>query len=98
MATVTSNEETTESPPVENGARFDDYIDFMDANARLMEEVYTDGKLTAAEKMKTFSIGVRNQVLLSRDMAARRKELMSYGMKADEAMKSLAFNPTEKAA
>ena len=98
MATVTSNEpaeqaETTGADMV----RFNGYNDFMDANARLMEEVYTDPKLTAAEKMKTFSIGVRNQVILSRDLAARRKELMSYGMKANGAVKSLAFNPIETA-
>jgi hypothetical protein len=51
------------------------YNDMMTANAQLMSEVYTDPKLTAAEKMKTFSAGVRNQIMLSRDLAARRAEL-----------------------
>ena len=58
------------------------YNDMMTANAQLMSEVYTDPKLTAAEKMKTFSAGVRNQIMLSRDLAARRAELMKFGMKA----------------
>ena len=75
--------------------RIDSYESMMEANAMLMDEVYNDGKLTAAEKMKTFSIGVRNQVILSRDLASRRAELFKYGMKADAALKSLTFNPLE---
>jgi len=75
--------------------RIDGYEAMMEANASLMDEVFNDGKLTAAEKMKTFSIGVRNQVLLSRDLAARRAELFKYGMKANGALKSLTFNPFE---
>ncbi|MBP8282880.1 MAG: hypothetical protein KAX46_03050 [Chromatiaceae bacterium] len=74
------------------------YSDFMDANAQLMTEVYSDPKLTAAEKMKTFSIGVRNQVILSRDLATRRAELMRYGMKSSDELKSLSFNPMAQAA
>jgi hypothetical protein len=78
--------------------RIDSYQSMMEANASLMDEVYNDGKLTAAEKMKTFSIGVRNQVILSRDLASRRAELFKYGMKADAALKSLTFNPLEEQA
>jgi hypothetical protein len=73
----------------------DSYESMMDANAELMREVYRDGKLTAAEKMKTFSVGVRNQVLLSRDLASRRAELFRYGMKANGELKSLNFNPMD---
>jgi hypothetical protein len=73
----------------------DSYESMMSANADLMNEVYRDGKLTAAEKMKTFSIGVRNQVLLSRDLASRRAELFRYGMKANGELKSLNFNPMD---
>ena len=69
------------------------YNDMMTANAQLMSEVYTDPKLTAAEKMKTFSAGVRNQIMLSRDLAARRAELMKFGMKAGGDLKALAFDP-----
>lgn len=69
------------------------YNDFMEANAQLMSEVYSDPKLTAAEKMKTFTIGVRNQVLMSRDLATRRAELMRYGLKSSDELKSLSFNP-----
>lgn len=74
------------------------YNDFMEANAQLMSEVYCDPKLTAAEKMKTFSVGVRNQVILSRDLAQRRAELMRYGIKAGDELKALAFNPMEQSA
>jgi len=74
------------------------YNDMMEANAQLMTEVYTDPKLTAAEKMKTFSTGVRNQVILSRDLAARRAELMKFGIKADNDLKALSFNPMAQAA
>jgi hypothetical protein len=70
----------------------------VDANAQLMTEVYSDPKLTAIEKMKTFSIGVRNQVILSRDLASRRAELMRYGMKASDELKALSFNPTAQPA
>ena len=79
--------------------RIDSYESMMDANAALLGEVFNDKKLTAAEKMKTFSIGVRNQVLLSRDLASRRAELFKYGMKANGELKSLNFNPmADKAA
>ena len=74
------------------------YNDMMVANAKMMTEVYTDPKLTAAEKMKSFSAGVRNQVSLSRDLAARRAELMKFGIKADADLKSLSFNPMNQEA
>ncbi|WP_252178378.1 hypothetical protein [Endozoicomonas sp. 4G] len=79
--------------------RIDSYESMMTANAALLDEVFNDAKLTAAEKMKSFSIGVRNQVLLSRDLASRRAELFKYGMKANGELKSLNFNPmADKAA
>jgi len=80
---------------VQTETPIDSYESMMNANADLMREVYYDGKLTAAEKMKTFSIGVRNQVLLSRDLASRRAELFRYGMKANGELKSLNFNPMD---
>ena len=46
----------------------------------MMSEIYGDPKLTAAEKLRNFSIGVRNQIMLSRDLATRRAELMRYGL------------------
>ena len=75
--------------------RVDSYDAMMDVNAQLMTEVANDAQLTAAEKLKNFSIGVRNQVMLSRDLQARRKELFSYGMKANGATKSLGFSPVD---
>lgn len=81
------NEEVTRE------TRIDSYEAMMNANAELMTEVYRDGKLTAAEKMKSFSAGVRNQAILSRDLAGRRAELFRYGMKANGNIKSLNFNP-----
>jgi hypothetical protein len=69
------------------------YTDIMEANAQLMTEIYTDPKLTAAEKMKSFATGVRNQVGLSRDLAARRAELLRYGIKESSEVKGLTFNP-----
>jgi hypothetical protein len=83
---------------VQTEVPIDSYESMMNANAALMNEVYHDGKLTAAEKMKTFSIGVRNQVLLSRDLANRRAELFKYGMKANGELKSLNFNPMDSSA
>jgi hypothetical protein len=74
-------------------AAIDSYESMMTCNAKLMEEVYNDAKLTAAEKMRTFAVGVRNQVALSRDQAGRRAELFKYGMKANNEVKSLIFNP-----
>jgi hypothetical protein len=80
---------------VQHEPAIDSYESMMNANAELMSEVYRDGKLTAAEKMKTFSIGVRNQVLLSRDLANRRAELFRYGMKANGNIKALNFSPMD---
>jgi hypothetical protein len=75
--------------------KIEGYDSMMDANARLMSEVYNDAKLGAAEKLRCFSMGVRNQVLLSRDLSARRKELFGYGMKFGADLKALNFNPAE---
>jgi hypothetical protein len=74
--------------------RIDSYESMMNANSDLMTEVYRDSKLTAAEKLKNFSIGVRNQVLLSRDLASRRAELARYGLKANGNLKALNFTPS----
>jgi len=79
-------------------AKITSYDDIMGANADLMAEVYNDAKLTASEKLRNFSLGVRNQVLLSRDMAARRKELFSYGMKVSGDMNQLTFTPSDQTA
>ena len=74
--------------------RIDSYDAMMEANASLMNEIYNDGKLSPAEKLRNFSVGVRNQVMLSRDLSARRKELVGYGMKIT-GTKALKFDPTE---
>jgi hypothetical protein len=74
------------------------YNDFMEANANMMSEIYGDPKLTAAEKLRNFSIGVRNQIMLSRDLASRRAELMRYGLKAADDLKALSFNPMSQTA
>ena len=78
--------------------RIDSYDAMMEANSSLMTEVYNDTKLSAAEKLRNFSLGVRNQVALSRDLAARRRELMSYGMKIGASTKMLAFDPSAEPA
>jgi hypothetical protein len=78
--------------------KIEGYDSMMDANAHLMSEVYNDAKLGAAEKLRCFSMGVRNQVLLSRDLSARRKELFGYGMKFGADIKALNFNPAETVA
>ena len=76
-------------------ARIETYGDAMEANAHLMEEVYNDAKLSASQKLRDFSLGVRSQVLMSRDLASRRKEMVSYGMKIDANIGTLAFNPAD---
>lgn len=79
--------------------QIDSYDAMMDANSSLMTEIFNDSKLSAAEKLRNFSLGVRNQVALSRDLSARRRELMTYGMKVNaNATKTLAFDPSEQAA
>ena len=65
------------------------YNDIMNANAQMMTEIYGDPKLTAAEKLRNFSIGVRNQIMLSRDLASRRAELMRCGLKAADDLKAV---------
>lgn len=78
--------------------RIDNYDAMMNANSSLMTEIFNDAKLSAAEKLRNFSLGVRNQVALSRDLSARRRELMTYGMKISESTKSLAFDPSSEQA
>ena len=73
--------------------RFDSYHAMIEANAKLMEEIYNDGKMNPSEKLKNFSIGVRNQTILNRDVAARRKELVSMGVKPNGNLQGLTFNP-----
>jgi hypothetical protein len=77
--------------------RIDNYASLLEANASLMTEVYNDSKMTAAEKMKTFALGVRNDALINRTMASRRQELLRYGMKAKNDVQALLFNPTQDA-
>jgi hypothetical protein len=84
-------ETTTEQPT--KLAAVSTYGDMMAANAALMTEIYTDPKLTAAEKLRNFSAGIRNQVALSKDLAARRAEVFRYGLKAEGSLKTLDFNP-----
>ena len=68
--------------------------DMMDCNASIMEEIANDGKLTASEKMRGFSMGVRNQALLSRDMQSRIQTMAKLGMKTNGAAKALGFMPS----
>jgi len=73
--------------------RINNLDDMMDTNASIMEEIANDGKMTAVEKMRGFSMGVRNQALLSRDQQARINMLAKLGMKANGQTKSLGFMP-----
>lgn len=68
-------------------------LEMMDANSGIMEEIANDSKLNAVEKMRGFSMGVRNQCLLSRDQQARIKMLATLGVKATNATKALTFTP-----
>jgi len=85
----------TAETQVSRELRIDSYDAIMEANSNLMDEIYNDGKLTPMERLKGLTVGVRNQVMLSRDLAARRKELYSVGMKANGKIKSLGFNPMD---
>jgi DNA-directed RNA polymerase alpha subunit len=67
--------------------------DMMSVNAQLMEEVANDGKMTAAEKMKSFSRGVSNQAQLSRDQLNRIKLAASLGMKSGGMIQQLEVKP-----
>ena len=70
--------------------------DLMDANADLMSQVYHDDGLSADEKLRSFSLGIRNQCSLSRDLQSRRAELARYGLlhqaQADD-LQALRFIP-----
>ena len=54
--------------------------DLMDANADLMTQVYHDPGLSPDEKLRSFSLGIRNQCALSRDLQARRAELARHNL------------------
>jgi len=73
--------------------RLDTYSSMMDANASIMEDIVNDEKMAPAEKLKSFSVGIRNQAILNRDLAARRKELITLGMKPNSDIQTLTFNP-----
>ena len=78
---------------VEREVRIEDLNDMMDVNVEIMSEVVNDAKLTASEKMRTFSQGVRNQAILSRDQQQRISMLAKLGVKANGLTKSLSFQP-----
>ena len=70
--------------------------DLMEANADLMTQVYHDEGLSADEKLRSFSLGIRNQCSLSRDLQNRRAELARYNLlhqtKAED-LSALRFIP-----
>ena len=70
--------------------------DLMDANADLMTQVYHDNGLSPDEKLRSFSLGIRNQCALSRDLQARRAELARHNLlqttKPDD-LQALRFIP-----
>lgn len=70
-------------------ARIESYDDMAECNAHLMEDIYNDPQLTAMEKLKGFSLGVRNQASFTRDMRFRRQEYAALGMKPNGGMKRL---------
>ena len=70
--------------------------DLMDANADLMSQVYSDPGLSPDEKLRSFTLGIRNQCALSRDLQSRRAELARYNLLQQakvEDLHQLVFNP-----
>jgi len=70
--------------------------DMMDRNADLMTQVYHDNGLSADEKLRSFTLGIRNQCALSRDLRDRRAELARYQQVTvfdADAIQSLRFEP-----
>lgn len=70
--------------------------DLMDANADLMTQVYHDHGLSPDEKLRSFSLGIRNQCALSRDLQARRAELARHNLLQQtrvEDLQALRFLP-----
>jgi hypothetical protein len=70
--------------------------DMMDRNADLMTQVYHDNGLSADEKLRSFTLGIRNQCALSRDLRDRRAELARYQQVTvvdADALQALRFKP-----
>jgi hypothetical protein len=87
------NMATEETGQVTKLARIDTYNDFAESNARALEDVINDRKISAADKLRAINLGVRTQVLLSRDAANRRAELLRLGMKPTPEAMGITFNP-----
>lgn len=94
MANEDKNE-STQDTVVEREVSITNITDMMDVNAELMNEISNDSRLSAIEKMKGFSSGVRNQCMLSRDQQARITMLARLGMKTNNLTKSLTFQVGE---
>jgi len=54
-----------------------------------------DTKLSAMERMKGMTLGVRNQCMLSRDQQQRTAMMVKLGMKPNGEARALAFQPGE---
>lgn len=72
--------------------RIGSLADFIECNAQLASEVYNDAKIAPAEKLKTLSLAVRNQIMLARQQAANRREAFQLGMKL-QGYNALVFDP-----
>jgi len=62
-----------------------------ECNGDLMTEVYNDGQLNAMEKMKGFSMGVRNAIGIRRSQLDTIKMLSRAGLKPDDSQDKLSL-------
>jgi len=65
--------------------------DVVDMASDLMSEVYNDGKLTAAEKMKSFAVGQRVICGIRAEKRKTALDLARMGMKAEGQANQLTF-------
>lgn len=69
--------------------------DYMNANAKLAEEVCNDSALATKIKVELLSKTIQNQCRLSNDQQARLKTAQRLGIKANGKLGELPFNSTE---
>jgi hypothetical protein len=79
---------------VQTERRITSMNDVVEMTADMMTEIYNDGNLTPAEKIKAFSMGQRAIVGTRQEMRKMAMDLAKMGMKPNGQVAQLTFDAT----
>jgi len=78
---------------VERQERINELGDITRLTSNMMADVYNDSKMAPGEKMRAFSMGVRNIATVNKMELDRYKMAQQAGLKATAIPNSLSFQP-----